>query len=121
MLGQNSKWSYGARGWAAATVAVAGVLAAGVNTALAQCESAERAFIDRVGPSLLKRLAAGDPRLDRELLTVLAYMNPPGTIDKLLGRLSPERAQEEQIHAAYCLRAIGGEWGRDQKQAMVEW
>lgn len=78
-------------------------------------------FMFDVGARLLEQFPQADPRLNRELQVVLAYMQTPGVVPALLARLTPDQPQEEQIHTVYCLRSIKTGWTREQRQALVEW
>lgn len=84
-------------------------------------EEDKSAIKAKIGPRLLARFPSSDWRADRELQAVLAYMEVPGTPAALLPLLSEERPQEEQIHTAYCLRAMKSGWEPAQRQQLVAW
>ncbi len=78
-------------------------------------------FMAAVGGRLLPKFPHADWRISRELQIVLAYTETPGTIEKLLAWLTPDKPQEEQIHTVYALRTIDGGWTKDQRDQLVAW
>ena len=60
-------------------------------------------------------------RLNRELCRILVYLNAEGVADKTLALQSNAPSQEEQIHYAYCLRALKGPWTLEQRQKYFQW
>ena len=52
---------------------------------------------------------------------VIAYLQPPGAVDALLAYLTPDKAQEEQIHTMYALRTIDTGWNEVTRAAAVAW
>ena len=79
------------------------------------------AFTQQVGPKLLAAFPSQNPAINRELQIVLAHMELPGAIDKMLAYQAASKAQEEQIHTAYCLRTVQGGWTREQRDKFVAW
>lgn len=79
------------------------------------------AFNRQAGPNLLAAFPTPNSAINRELQIVLAHMELPGAIDKLLAYQTPDKPQEEQIHTAYCLRTIQSGWTRDQRDRFVAW
>ncbi|MDZ4861771.1 MAG: HEAT repeat domain-containing protein, partial [Candidatus Hydrogenedentes bacterium] len=79
------------------------------------------AFSKTVGESLLALFPSDSPAVNRELQILLAHMEGPGTIDKLLAYQTPDKSQEEQIHTAYCLRTIQSGWTREQRDKFIAW
>lgn len=61
------------------------------------------------------------PQIARELELLLAYCETPGAIPILLARLAPELPREDQIHAAYGLRAMKRNWTREERDRFVAW
>ncbi len=83
--------------------------------------SSRKEFMAAVGERLLPKFPHSDWRISRELQVVLAYMETPGAIEKLLAWLTPDKQQEEQIHTVYALRTIDGGWTKDQRDQLVAW
>ena len=78
-------------------------------------------FASRLGSRLLDLYPTDDPLVNRELETLLGFLQTPGAIGALIGELNPEKSQQEQIHTLYALRSIKQGWSRDQRNAVVEW
>lgn len=78
-------------------------------------------FVKTTGVKLLASFPAKDLSVNRELQIVLAHMELPGAIDKLLAYQAVSKSQEEQIHTAYCLRTIQSGWTREQRDSFVAW
>ena len=78
-------------------------------------------FISKVGPRLLKRYPSEDHLLNRELELLLAYLQPPGSIEAMLDRLDPECSQEDEINTVYALREIGKGWNAQLRRRLVDW
>lgn len=78
-------------------------------------------FASRLGSRLLDLYPTGSPRANRELETVLGFLQTPGAIEALLKELKPEKSQPDQIHTVYALRSIKQGWNRDQRNTLVEW
>lgn len=74
-----------------------------------------------LGPRMLGLFPKKDLRINRELQSVVAYLEPPGAIEALLAYLTPDKAQEEQIHTVYALRAIGKGWTPATRNQVIEW
>jgi putative heme-binding domain-containing protein len=75
----------------------------------------------QVAAALSPLYPARSPRLNRELCRVLVYLNAPDVAAKTLDLLAKAPSQEEQIHYAYCLRALDGPWTIEQRKAYFEW
>ncbi|MFY8057493.1 MAG: c-type cytochrome, partial [Planctomycetaceae bacterium] len=60
-------------------------------------------------------------RLNRELCRILVYLNAEGVADKTLELQAKAPSQEEQIHYAYCLRALKGPWTVEQRTKYFQW
>ncbi len=76
---------------------------------------------ETVGRVLLERFPASDWRLNRETARLLAYLQTPGAVEKILAALEREEDREQQIFYAYCLRAVPGDWTADGREAFVRW
>ena len=78
-----------------------------------------------VAPSLGRRLILEFPhrdlRVNRELLTVLSFLETPGIIEKGLSYLVSGLSGEEQIHVTYCLRTIESGWTPATRTSLIEW
>lgn len=78
-------------------------------------------LLERVGPRLLERFPSPDPRVNRELQVVLAYMETPGSIEAILSHLTEDQPQEEQIHTVYALRTIQNGWTPETRARLMDW
>jgi len=78
-------------------------------------------FRPALGMRMLALFPQSDPRVNRELQTVIAYLEPPGAVEALLAYLTPDKSQEEQIHTMYALRTIDRGWTETTRQAAVAW
>ncbi len=74
-----------------------------------------------LGPLLLARYPHGDDRVNRQLERLLAFLQPDGALAKMVALLDDERPPEEQIHTAYCLRAMDRSWTPDLRSRVVAW
>ncbi len=61
------------------------------------------------------------PTLNRELCRMLVYLNDEQVAAKTLALLAKAPTQEEQIHYAYCLRALKGHWTLEQRKEYFQW
>ncbi len=59
--------------------------------------------------------------LNRELSTLLVYLDAPDAVGKILELLAKAPTQEEQIHYAMVLREAKGPWTLDQRTAYFTW
>ena len=75
----------------------------------------------RLGPMLLARYPHADDRVSRQLERLLAFLQPDGALSKMVDRLNDERPPEEQIHTAYCLRAMDKGWTPELRSRVVAW
>ncbi len=78
-------------------------------------------FAKTIGESLLAMFPTANLAVNRELQILLAHMEVPGAIEKLLAYQTPDKSQEEQIHTAYCLRTIQTGWTREERDQFVAW
>ena len=74
-----------------------------------------------VPAALLRRFPTGVTELDHELGLMLGALRPVGASQKLLESLQSEPLAERQIHWAYCLRFLGGQWLRSDLMAFLAW
>ena len=78
-----------------------------------------------VAPSLGRRLIMEfphpDPRVNRELLVILSFLQTPGVIEKGLSYLASGVPKEEQIHVIYCLRTIESGWTPAARVSLIKW
>ena len=69
-------------------------------------------------PALRLRLAdeypTKEPRMNREIVRLLAYLGEPGANDRILEQLNGELPQEDKMHLALHARFIG-QWTTNQK------
>lgn len=84
-------------------------------------EADRSALADAAGPILLAKFPNANHALNRELQTLLAHFETPGTIGALLAYLSTDLTQEDQIYTVYCLRTIESGWDRAQRDQLVAW
>ncbi len=75
----------------------------------------------RLGPLLLERYPHADDRVNRQLERLLAFLQPDGALAGMVDRLDDERPPEEQIHTAYCLRAMDRGWTPELRSRIVAW
>lgn len=60
-------------------------------------------------------------RLNRELCRLLVYLNDRDVAAKTLALQAKAPSQEEQIHYAYCLRALKKNWTLDLRRQYFQW
>ena len=70
---------------------------------------------------MLALFPAKDWRVNRELQAVIAWLQPPGSVDALLAYLTPGKSQEEQIYTMYALRTISKGWTEATRNQAVAW
>jgi putative heme-binding domain-containing protein len=71
--------------------------------------------------SLAKEYPANEPRMNRELLRMLGYLDEPSVIPRLLGELKGSAPATEKLHAAMMARYFKSGWTSAQKLALVEY
>lgn len=64
--------------------------------------------------------AHGDARVARESAQILAYLDAPGIVEKLLDRIDASKTQEDSIHYAYCLRVVKSGWTRATRERFLD-
>ena len=67
------------------------------------------------------RYPAGVAVLDRELCRLLVHLGHPAVARKTLALLSTAATQEDQVHYAYCLRALDGPWTIAERREYLRW
>jgi putative membrane-bound dehydrogenase-like protein len=73
-----------------------------------------------LGEFLLNDFPSPDVKVNMETARIIAKLNPPGGIDKLLAMLG-QGLPEEQIHYALCLRYVDQGWKYEQRVKYVDW
>jgi putative membrane-bound dehydrogenase-like protein len=87
-----------------------------------KCEQADYAALQAaLMPALLGRFPSQDYRVNRELQVLFSHFQEAAAISPMLAHLTPELAQEEQVHTVYCLRNIKEGWSKQQRQELVAW
>jgi putative heme-binding domain-containing protein len=75
--------------------------------------------------AVLKQLDAQFPGqvglLNRELASVLIYLNAPHVVERAVEQLSLASAQEDQIHYAFALRDVKEGWSETNRLAYFKW
>ena len=78
-----------------------------------------------VAPALGRRLILEFPhedrRVNRELLTMLSFLEVPGVVEKGLAHLASGLSSEEQIHAVYALRTVETGWTPETRGTLIAW
>ncbi len=100
----------------------------GIELTLVNTKPEERPkSAERIGELLLDRFPTGDQDHDRELSRLLAALNPPGAIEKLLsnlediGETNDVGQRADAIHYARCLVAIADGWTLEQRYRYFAW
>lgn len=74
-----------------------------------------------IGKFLDSRFPTGNDQLDMEVARVLAALQMPGAIEKILTRAEKDKSQSMQVHYALCLRYLRTGWTADQKKRLTHW
>jgi putative membrane-bound dehydrogenase-like protein len=77
--------------------------------------------MNKMRPALLRAFDRTDPRIKRESARLLAYLQEPKIIDKILDGLENDPSREQQIHYAYCLRTMTTGWTKPQRDRFIDW
>jgi putative heme-binding domain-containing protein len=88
---------------------------------LLDAEVPPRAALRGPGEKLLGLFPAGERAVDRQTAMLLAHLAPEGTLDALLDRIEAEPSRADQIHLAYCLRAVREGWGGEAPRRFARW
>lgn len=75
----------------------------------------------QVSGAMLQRFPHDDWRVNRELQRLLAGLHEDDAIPPLLDYLGKTDDPAEQIHTAYCLRAIPDGWDSEERERFVGW
>lgn len=65
--------------------------------------------------------AEEDTEINRELATLLIYLEAPDILERALSRMQTASSADEQIHYAFSLREFAGPWTLDQRKAYLQW
>jgi putative heme-binding domain-containing protein len=65
--------------------------------------------------------AEEDTEINRELATVLIYLQAPDILARALNRMQTASSADEQIHYAFSLREFPGPWSLDQRKDYLQW
>ena len=74
-----------------------------------------------LGQALVGRYPHADDRVNRQLERLLAFLQPEGALARLVERLEDDRPPAEEIHTAYCLRAMNQGWTPELRGRVVAW
>lgn len=78
-------------------------------------------MLEPVKSHFLTLLPAEDGRVNRELSILLAHLQSPEAIEKILTLLEKESAHDQQIHYAYCLRTMRKGWTAGERKRFLDW
>ena len=59
--------------------------------------------------------------VNRDLASLLVYLQAPGTAERTVERLEQSPTQEEQIHFAYALRTLDTSWSDELRERYFQW
>jgi putative heme-binding domain-containing protein len=65
--------------------------------------------------------AEEDTEINRELATILIYLQAPDILTRALSRMQTASSADEQIHYAFSLREFPGPWSLEQRKAYLQW
>ncbi len=75
-------------------------------------------------PELRAQLAeeypSQEPRMNRELIRILAYLQDPTTAEQVIGVLESDTPAIERLHAGLCARFLTTGWNTPRKLAMLQ-
>lgn len=74
-----------------------------------------------LGAELLRRFPHTDWRINREIARLCCRLETPGVQAKILAVLKQGSTREQQIHYAYCLRAVRDGWSKTENQQLLHW
>jgi len=72
-------------------------------------------------PVLLQAFDHNDWRVKSEAARLLAYLDQPQAILKMLGQMENDIPWDLQIHYAYCLRIIASGWTSETRERLIAW
>ncbi len=75
-------------------------------------------------PQLARQLAdeypAAEPRMNRELVRLLAHLQQSSAIPRLLAVLAGDAPPAEKLHVAFYARFLSGGWSASQRLALIQ-
>lgn len=74
-----------------------------------------------IGQVVNEIFPSGQPALDMETARILAHLQVPGAIDKILAHMEAEQDQSRQIHYSLVLYYIKDGWDITQKGRLLDW
>ncbi len=76
--------------------------------------------VPQLRSELAREYPCAEPRMNRELIRVLAYLDEPAVIPALLKQLHGNTPEVEKLHAALCARFITSGWTTESRLALLE-
>ena len=80
-------------------------------------EKTAREVVESVG----SMYPSNSPRLNRELVQLLIYLDAPGVVQKTMELVARALTQEEQLHYIFHLRNVKNGWTPEDRQKYFEW
>jgi putative heme-binding domain-containing protein len=75
-------------------------------------------------PELRRALAdeypAAEPRMNRELLRLVCYLQEPSALDRMLSELRSDIPETEKLHIAFCARFLKEGWTTERKLVLLD-
>ncbi len=81
----------------------------------------EPAVVGNIVKALDSHFPAATDSLNRELCSLLAYLDAPQVVGKTMALLTAAASQEQQIHYVCALRSVKPGWTRAQREAYFNW
>jgi glucose/arabinose dehydrogenase len=76
-------------------------------------------------PGIRRQLAeefpAAEPRMNRELVRVLVFLQEPAVLDRYLAYLKSDAAEEDKLHVAMHLRFLEAGWTSEQRMELFSY
>jgi putative membrane-bound dehydrogenase-like protein len=72
-------------------------------------------------PIFLQALEHKDWRIQREAARILAFLDCPQAISKMLDSMEADIPWDQQIHYAYCLRTMKSGWTTEAHRRLIAW
>ena len=76
--------------------------------------------LQELNSQLAEEFPAGEPRMNRELVRLLAYVQDSSIQDRLIDFMTSEEPLVERLHIALHLRYIQEGWDTEQKMALLQ-
>ncbi len=76
---------------------------------------------DAIGQKLLGEFPTGNAEMDAESARILAVLQVPGAVDKLVRQMETADTEAKQMHYALVLRYLKTGWTTDHKQRLLAW